>query len=106
MPLTTEPVSIGDLIEVSAYSYRNRAHCEGSPTQNRTTMERSNKGLFWFYTKSPNKSDLRNLSAIIVDSFFLADGRELFVCLFLSGELKPFEAHELTLIQKGNEAPP
>ena len=94
---------IGDLVVARRTSCKVRHHVSASPTQNRTTLPRSNKGLFWFYTNSPNKSDLRNLSAVIVDSYFLDDKRELFVCLFPSGEYKPFGADELTLIQEGNK---
>lgn len=96
-------IEIGDLVVVSVAAYKVRSHIFASPTQNITTMQRSTRGLFWFYRDSTKDSNSNHLSAIVVDSCSLCDGRELFICFFPFGELKPFEAHELTLIQKGNE---
>lgn len=95
---------IGDLVVARRTSYKVRRHVSASPTQNRTTLPRSNNGLFWFYRFSNDAASVSSsLSAVIVDSYFLDDKRELFVCFFPSGEYKPFGAVELTLIQKGNK---
>lgn len=106
---TVKLLEIGDLVKISAGLYNVRDQIRASTSQMNITAPRSQNGLYWFYqhtiVSGAQYTLRRDMFAVVVDSFFLEDGRELFVCFSSDGKFKPFHQMELSMIQARNGEP-